>query len=146
MARRGWESLTPAYRQRLTRAGVTRAQYERGESLQAARGHAGTPERPERAVRHPGQYGDYLARRDRMVRRFMARKERLFSDVHKFNVRRAAQNALVNPITGQAPTMQFMTRFLKMSAADVDRINWPKWNPLTESWDGDVIYAVLWYH
>jgi hypothetical protein len=38
---RNWDSLSGGYRQRLERAGVTRVQYERGDNLQAARGHSG---------------------------------------------------------------------------------------------------------
>lgn len=38
---RNWDSLSGGYRQRLERAGVNRVQYERGDNLQAARGHSG---------------------------------------------------------------------------------------------------------
>jgi hypothetical protein len=51
MARKLWEALTEAYRKRLTRAGISKAAYERGESVQAARGHAHTPEHPEEAYK-----------------------------------------------------------------------------------------------
>ena len=44
MARKSWDSLTPTYRHRLERGGVTRSQYESGASLKAARGHRATPE------------------------------------------------------------------------------------------------------
>jgi len=46
VARKGWDSLSGSYRERLERGGVDRAAYGRGESLSSARGHAGTPERP----------------------------------------------------------------------------------------------------
>jgi hypothetical protein len=52
MARlRIWEALKEAYRKRLTKAGITKAKYEAGESLQAARGHKNTPEHPEDAFK-----------------------------------------------------------------------------------------------
>lgn len=38
--RRDWDSLSPAYRKRLSGAGVTRAQYEAGADLRKARGKA----------------------------------------------------------------------------------------------------------
>lgn len=63
MARREWEQLSSAYRARLTRAGITSDVYNAGGSLKAARGHATTPERPERAFRHPDLYSEYLRRR-----------------------------------------------------------------------------------
>lgn len=61
--RREWEALTPAYRRRLERGGISREAYTQGASLRAARGHATTPERPTRAFRNPDLYGDYLRRR-----------------------------------------------------------------------------------
>lgn len=59
---RNWQSLSPAYRARLQRGGITRRQYERGASLSKARGHSKTPERPERAKRNPARYPDYAVR------------------------------------------------------------------------------------
>jgi len=48
MARKNWDDLTPAYRGRLERRGITRSAYNSGASLQQARGHkveiAGVPE------------------------------------------------------------------------------------------------------
>jgi hypothetical protein len=61
--RKQWDDLSPAYRRRLERAGITRADYERGVSLSAARGHKHTPERPEQAKRNPKRYKKYLQAR-----------------------------------------------------------------------------------
>lgn len=61
--RKSWESLSPSYRSRLERSGISAESYSQGVSLKAARGHATTPERPERAFRHPDVYGQYLRRR-----------------------------------------------------------------------------------
>lgn len=44
MKRKGWESLSPAYRKRLERNGITASAYAQGASLQKARGHRTTPE------------------------------------------------------------------------------------------------------
>lgn len=51
MARKTWGALSENYRKRLERGGITKQAYESGASLSAARGHAATPERPERALK-----------------------------------------------------------------------------------------------
>lgn len=62
--RRAWESLTPAYRQRLSRYGITKSQYESGRPLRGARGHGATPEHGLKdARRNPKRYGDYIRKR-----------------------------------------------------------------------------------
>lgn len=43
--RKGWSELSPSYRARLERNGVTESQYTSGASIRSARGHAVTPER-----------------------------------------------------------------------------------------------------
>lgn len=65
MARRAWDTLSESYRKRLKGAGVTRRQYESGKSLAKARGHARTPEHPERARKHPEKYREYIKKRQR---------------------------------------------------------------------------------
>ena len=60
---RNWEALSPAYRSRLERGGISRSAYEAGASVSAARGHAATPERPERAARNPERYAGYVERK-----------------------------------------------------------------------------------
>lgn len=63
-ARRSWESLSPAYRGRLSRYGITQSQYESGRPLSGARGHGATPEHGAReARRNPRKYGEYLRKR-----------------------------------------------------------------------------------
>jgi hypothetical protein len=44
VARKGYDKLSSAYRDRLSKAGISRTDYNSGASLQAARGHAATPE------------------------------------------------------------------------------------------------------
>src|SRR5690242_1733985 len=63
--RKGWDNLTESYRARLIRGGMTKSQYESGASLAQYRGHAKTPEHPERASRHPEKYSEYLSKRQR---------------------------------------------------------------------------------
>jgi hypothetical protein len=62
--RRAWESLTPEYRKRLQRGGITKRDYERGRNLSAARGHYATPEHGLRsAQKNPQKYQDYIRKR-----------------------------------------------------------------------------------
>lgn len=61
--RKSWESLSPAYRARLSRGGVTKGQYESGASLAKARGHGATPEHPREAARNPERYREYNRKR-----------------------------------------------------------------------------------
>lgn len=60
--RKAWGSLSTAYRTRLGRAGISQRDYESGAPLTKARGHANTPERPQRATKNPAKYRDYLER------------------------------------------------------------------------------------
>ena len=66
--RKIWAELSPAYRARLERAGVTERVYGSGASLQGARGHAATPERPGRAERHATVYANYIRARVKPMR------------------------------------------------------------------------------
>lgn len=62
--RKSWESLTPKYRARLSRGGITKSKYESGASLAKARGHAKTPEHPREAARNPERYREYNRKRE----------------------------------------------------------------------------------
>lgn len=42
--RKGWDSLSSAYKKRLQSNGITKAEYSKGASIAGARGHAATPE------------------------------------------------------------------------------------------------------
>lgn len=62
MARqRDWSNLSPNYRARLERGGITRQSYEQGANLRAARGHAHTPERPTEGRNRP-EFAEYYRR------------------------------------------------------------------------------------
>lgn len=62
---RSWESLSPKYRERLSRYGLTKSQYESGaRPLAAARGHGATPEHGLKdAQKNPAKYGEYIRKR-----------------------------------------------------------------------------------
>lgn len=63
--RRAWESLSPAYRARLSRNGISKRDYERGRNLSAARGHYATPEHGLKSVnpKNVHKYGDYIRKK-----------------------------------------------------------------------------------
>lgn len=63
-SRRSWESLSDSYRNRLSRYGITKSQYESGRPLSGARGHGATPEHGIKDARkNPRKYGDYIRKR-----------------------------------------------------------------------------------
>jgi hypothetical protein len=78
MARKGWASLSPSYRARIEKAGLTQADYEAGTSLSRARGHANTPERP--SSYDPAKYQKYNSKRKQLTQQVEQRKEQLFND------------------------------------------------------------------
>lgn len=94
MARRkSWDELSPEYRKRLARHGLTPAKHAAGESIRAARGHANTPERVPTTDANPQKWTDYWARKDDLVGQFVRKKERLFGHEVGYHDRRA-ENAV----------------------------------------------------
>jgi hypothetical protein len=85
MARKGWDALSPAYKQRLERAGLTQRAYESGGSIQKARGHAQTPERPKDSAKFP----KYHTERLKLNKSIAWRKQDLFGTSPKWNPGRA---------------------------------------------------------
>lgn len=106
MARKGWNALSPGYRERLKKAGITKRQYEKGESIQAARGHAQTPERPKGGAKFP----TYQAERDKLVNRVTAKKQAYFGTRPIWNPKRAARLFKKDP-----PPMSALRRWAKLS-------------------------------
>lgn len=132
MAARNWGGLSRDYRERLARKGITREAYESGVSLTGARGHAETPERPERAEGTKGsaKYQAYLRRRKQLEDDLVAKKERVFSGSHKWNPVHSMEY-VKHKVTGKTrPTITDMKRALKMTdqemeeAADDSGGNW----------------------
>src|SRR5258707_11270082 len=63
VSRKGWQQLSPNYRQRLERSGISKTKYEPGASLKAARGHKATPEHAmKEALKKPATFRKYIAR------------------------------------------------------------------------------------
>jgi hypothetical protein len=64
--RKAWEALSPAYRKRLERYGITKSQYENGRPLSGARGHSATPEHGlKSAQKNPRKYKEYIKKRQK---------------------------------------------------------------------------------
>src|SRR5580765_5786898 len=89
--RKPWESLSPAYRERLSRAGITAASHGRGESIRAARGHQNTPEHPREGVKEPERFRDWVDTRQALVRQVHRQKIAWFGSEHKFRGRNARE-------------------------------------------------------
>jgi hypothetical protein len=102
MARKGWDQLTPDYKNRLLRKGIDREAHARGESIRAARGHEHTPENPRAYNRQ--QFRGYAERRDDLTQRLIERKRELFGDRipdprhgPRWNSERSERNILEHP-------------------------------------------------
>ena len=64
--RKGWDSLSQSYRDRLSRNGITKERYDRGHKIDVARGHGETPEHGlKEARRNPVKYRKYLQKKER---------------------------------------------------------------------------------
>jgi len=86
VARKGWNSLSAGYKARLEKAGISKSDYESGQSIQSARGHAKTPERPTQAHKFPV----YQAQRSQLVNAITAKKQAYFGTRPIWNPKRAA--------------------------------------------------------
>jgi len=84
MARKGWGSLSDAYRVRLEKNGINRQAYESGQSIAGARGHANTPERPTQA--NPNKHAGYIQERNKLITAVVTKKHYFFSANPKFNL------------------------------------------------------------
>jgi hypothetical protein len=78
MARKGWDQLSPQYKKRLEKSGITESDYNSGVSLQRARGHSRTPEHPHEMdkVKHRSYYMERL----RLIDQLQSKKRRVFGD------------------------------------------------------------------
>lgn len=87
MARQLWETLSPAYRGRLERGGITRTAYESGVSLAKARGHAATPEHPREAEKEKNRerYRRYRDKKAELAKKVQGVKERWFGNRESWN-------------------------------------------------------------
>jgi hypothetical protein len=106
MARKGWTALSPGYRARLEKNGISKTAYEAGESIKEARGHKATPERPAQGKQFP----QYQQERDRLVRTITAKKQHWFGTSPKWNPDRANAKFRKDP-----PPMIRLRQWAKMT-------------------------------
>lgn len=78
MARKGWTALSAGYRSRLEKAGISRKDYESGQSIRKARGHENTPER--HTVYDKGEFPQYHAKRLSLIDQLQEKKVRIWGD------------------------------------------------------------------
>lgn len=106
MARKGWSTLSPGYRARLEKAGISKREYEGGQSIREARGHKATPERPTQAAAFP----TYQAERQRLTDKLAARKHYMFSTRPIWNPRKSNARFQKEP-----PSMASMRKWVKFT-------------------------------
>ena len=95
MARKGWDALSPGYRARIEKSGMTRGEYEAGQSLQKARGHEKTPERP--AGYDTKKYPQYAAERAKLTREVERKKEQMFGQSPRWNAEKSRKHMADKP-------------------------------------------------
>jgi hypothetical protein len=140
MARKSWSQLSPEYRTRLERAGITPAQHATGD-LARARGHGATPEHPTditgMSPEGRQRYRDYIQRRQTLVREVIAKKDRLWGGGLRYNSKRsrAAVESRMRD-AGHVPTMAKLQAFMNMS--DTEAQGFPFWR--------DPEWHFLFYH
>jgi hypothetical protein len=106
MARKGWTTLSDAYRKRLEKNGITKTDYERGVSLQGARGHSRTPERPSQTKNHP----TYQLEQTQLITKIVDKQHFFFSTSPKFNPGRHIAMYKTNP-----PSIKLLRKWAKMT-------------------------------
>ena len=92
MARKGWDNLSPGVRSRYEKAGINRREYSSGASLQKARGHEKTPERPSAAK---PEHIEYNEKRERLATKLTDAKQAQWGHAANWNASKARQNSLV---------------------------------------------------
>lgn len=134
--RKPWASLSPNYRERLARKGITPQMHAAGESIRAARGHEHTPEHPSEAGKRPGDFIDYVSERRTLQVRVAQMKRQMFGDEHKFNPRRSREIVGKGWDGNHAPSNTLLRWALDASFDEImDAIT-----------SGDEDYSFLWYH
>jgi hypothetical protein len=111
MAKKGWDNLSPGYRERLERKGLSKQDYEEATSLKKYRGHEHTPEKPKGA--DPVQYPKYFNERDKLIKELMKKKEEVWGDSPKWNKRKAKE-----ALTKKEIPMALLRKAMKMTGDD----------------------------
>lgn len=95
--RKPWNQLKPGYRARLESKGITKQQFESGASIQAARGHATTPERP--TSYNPVKFPKYEKTRTTLAKAVAQKKESFFGTNKRWNAERSDRAIRTHPPT-----------------------------------------------
>lgn len=95
MARKGWQSLSPGYRARLEKAGISQGDYDGGQSLQSARGHKNTPESPRSY--DPNKYTKYHQERTKLERDLAAKLDQVFGHSPSWSASKSNHNIREHP-------------------------------------------------
>src|SRR5262245_21746630 len=133
--RQPWESLSPSYRERLSRKGITPGMHAAGESIRAARGHERTPEHPREGQTQPVQFPQWMQTRRSLVRQVNVRKDSIWGSSHKYRSR-GARKVTNEGVNGNPPSNAMLQWALQATAEELELA--------AES--GDEEYAFLWYH
>jgi len=112
MARKGWDALSPEYRKRIEKAGLSKADYEAGGSLKKARGHSNTPERPSQYDKK--QYPQYARERAKVERDIETKKQLIWGDRPKWNAKKSKGNLAKYP-----PSMRLMRWALQATKEEI---------------------------
>jgi hypothetical protein len=143
--RRVWETLSEKYRTRLMKGGITKAKYEAGESLKAARGHATTPENAREYQRNPGRFKEYRERRKAIIDRVVAKKKEAFQWTLRWNEENSG-NFVRNPPQlkkkyGIEVKRATMAQLRQIDAMTVDEVVQLQYEVRVED-----DWRFLWYH
>lgn len=112
MARKGWEQLSPGYRARIEKAGLTRKDYEQGAPIKAARGHGQTPESPKNV--DPKQFPKYAAERAKLTKQVEQKKAQMFGGSKRWNSKKSAKHSRDKP-----PSMALLRWALTASEQEI---------------------------
>src|ERR1043165_4979280 len=126
--RRGWDSLSPAYRKRLLGAGISKTAYESGQSIRRARGHENTPEHPNQTITVQ-QFPTYFTRKATLITRLNAKKQRIFGGSPRWDTLKSDQ-----AIRQHTPALKDLEYWI--AAPDQELIDAVRYNYDTYKWLG----------
>jgi hypothetical protein len=126
--RKGFHLLTPAYRGRLERNGITETSYNAGVSLKKARGKAPLPQNTRKGRAEARATKTRAAKassaNEALAAQVQRVKKQLFSSSYKFRNDRSEKNTKTNPKTKKAPNPEYMQRFLNDPQGVFDSLTW----------------------
>lgn len=112
-ARMPWDQLSPTYRKRLEKAGLTKTSFEAGASIKKGRGHEKTPERP--IGYNPKKYPQYSQTRGNLEKQLQQKKEQIFGDRPRWDAIKSLKHIRQKP-----PTMAQLRWALAASPEDLE--------------------------